>query len=154
MAETFSIVLGEDDEGHATLVRRNLRRAGLDSEPVHVRDGQEVLDYIYRRAPWANRSRHHALVLLLDLNMPRLGGLEVLRRLKSDSDLSRIPVFVLTTTDDPAELDRCYALGASACIVKPVDYAAFSDAVQRLGQFLMTARIPGETPFQGRSDGR
>jgi CheY-like chemotaxis protein len=154
MADTFSVVLAEDDEGHAMLVRRNLRRAGLGSEPVHVRDGQQALDYIYRRAPWTDRDRHGALVLLLDLNMPRLGGLEVLRRLKSDADLSRIPVFVLTTTDDPVELDRCYALGASACIVKPVDYAAFSDAVQRLGQFLMTARIPGETPSQARPHGR
>jgi CheY-like chemotaxis protein len=154
MAEAFNVVLAEDDDGHATLVRRNLRRAGLDTEPIHVRDGQEVLDYVYRRAPWANRSRHAGLVLLLDLNMPRLGGLEVLRRLKSDTDLSRIPVFVLTTTDDPVELDRCYALGASACIVKPVDYSAFSDAVQRLGHFLMTARIPGETPLQDRPYGR
>ena len=154
MTEHFSIVLAEDDEGHATLVRRNLRRAGLNSEPVHVRDGQEVLDYIYRRGPWTERTTHAGLVLLLDLNMPRLGGLEVLRRLRSDPKLSRIPIFVLTTTDDPAELDRCYALGASACIIKPVDYAAFSDTVQRLGQFLMTVRIPGETPSQSRSHGR
>lgn len=154
MSEPFSVVLAEDDEGHATLVRRNLRRAGLPSEPVHVRDGQEVLDYIYRRAPWTGRSKHDALVLLLDLNMPRLGGLEVLRRLKSDKQLSRIPVFVLTTTDDPVELDRCYALGASACIVKPVDYTAFSDTVQRLGQFLLTASIPGETPFEIPPHGR
>jgi CheY-like chemotaxis protein len=154
VADNFSVVLVEDDEGHATLVRRNLRRAGIDSEPVHVRDGQEALDYIYRRAQWTHRSKHDAVVLLLDLNMPRLGGLEVLRRLKGDTDLSRIPVFVLTTTDDPAELDRCYALGASACIVKPVDYAAFSETVQRLGQFLLTARIPGEAPFQNRPHGR
>jgi CheY-like chemotaxis protein len=154
MADNFSVVLAEDDEGHATLVRRNLRRAGLDSEPVHVRDGQEALDYIYRREPWTHRSKHEALVLLLDLNMPRLGGLEVLRRLKSDTDRSRIPVFVLTTTDDPVELDRCYALGASACIVKPVDYAAFSDTVQRLGHFLLTASIPGEAPSENRPHGR
>ena len=151
MTDRFSIVLAEDDEGHATLVRRNLRRAGLDTEPVHVRDGQEALDYIYRRAQWSQRSAHEALVLLLDLNMPRLGGFEVLRRLKSDTTLSRIPIFVLTTTDDPVELDRCYALGAAVCIVKPVDYAMFSDTIQRLGHFLMTARIPGEMPHPGRS---
>lgn len=145
MADNFSVVLAEDDEGHATLVRRNLKRAGVESDPIHVRDGQEVLDYIYRRAPWTHRGRHDSLVLLLDLNMPRLGGLEVLRRIKTDTELSRIPVFVLTTTDDPIELDRCYALGASACIVKPVDYATFSDTVQRLAHFLQTASIPGET---------
>lgn len=145
MAESFSIVLAEDDEGHATLVRRNLKRAGLESEAVHVRDGQEALDYLYGRASWTHRARHDGLVLLLDLNMPRLGGFEVLRQLKADAALARIPVFVLTTTDDPVEIARCYTLGASACIVKPVDYAAFSDAVQRLALFLMTVRIPRET---------
>jgi CheY-like chemotaxis protein len=154
MTDTFSVVLAEDDEGHATLVRRNLRRAGLDSDLVHVRDGQEALDYLYRRGPFTDRNRHDALVLLVDLNMPRLGGFEVLRRIKEDKELSRIPVFVLTTTDDPVELDRCYALGASACIVKPLDYAMFSDTVQRLALFLLTARIPGETPFQNRPYGR
>jgi CheY-like chemotaxis protein len=141
-----SVVIADDDEGHATLVRRNLRRGGLASDPVHVRDGQEVLDYMYRRGGWSTRSEHDALVLLLDLNMPRLGGIEVLRRLKGDARLTRIPVIVLTTTDDPVEVDRCYALGAAACIVKPLDSVAFSDAVQRLAQFLMAARIPGESP--------
>ena len=90
---------------------------------------------------------HAALVLIVDLNMPRLGGIEVLEQIKSDEALTRIPVFVLTTTDDPLELDRCYALGAAACIVKPVEYAAFGEVVQRLTQFLLMARIPGETPF-------
>ncbi len=146
MPETLNVLIADDDDGHATLVRRNLKRGGLASDPVHVRDGQEVLDYMYRRAGWSNRREHHALVLLLDLNMPRLGGIEVLRRLKGDAKLTRIPVIVLTTTDDPVEVDRCYALGASACIVKPLDSAAFSDAVQRLAQFLMSARIPGESP--------
>jgi CheY-like chemotaxis protein len=146
MTDTLSVVIAEDDEGHATLVRRNLKRAGLESEPVHLRDGQEVLDYVYRRGQWSSRSPHDALVLIVDLNMPRLGGIEVLEQLKTDEELTRIPIFVLTTTDDPIELDRCYALGAAACIVKPVQYAAFAEVVQRLTQFLLMARIPGETP--------
>ena len=143
---TLSVVIAEDDDGHATLVRRNLKRAGLQSDPVHVRDGQEMLDYIYRRGPWSGRAPHDALVLIVDLKMPRLGGMEVLEKLKTDEALARIPVFVLTTTDDPIELDRCYALGAAACIVKPVEYAAFGEVVQRLAHFLLKARIPGETP--------
>lgn len=146
MTSTLSVVIAEDDDGHATLVRRNLKRAGLESDPVHLRDGQEMLDYIYRRGPWSGRQPHDALVLLVDLNMPRLGGLEVLEQLKTDEALTRIPVFVLTTTDDPIELDRCYELGAAACIVKPVQYAAFAEVVQRLAQFLLMARIPGEAP--------
>lgn len=154
MAGALNILIAEDDEGHATLVRRNLRRAGLESEPVHVRDGQEVLDYLYRRASWRDREVHDALVLLLDLNMPRLGGIEVLRQLKSDAGLTQIPVFVLTTTDDPLEVGRCYALGASACIVKPVDYGEFSTTVQTLAHFLMTAAIPGESDTRSTPHGR
>jgi CheY-like chemotaxis protein len=146
MTATLSVVMAEDDEGHATLVRRNLKRAGLASDPVHLRDGQEMLDYIYRRGPYSNRPPHDALVLLVDLNMPRLGGLQVLERLKTDELLTRIPIIVLSTSDDPVELDRCYSLGAAACIVKPVEYAAFSEVVQRLAQFLLMARIPGEAP--------
>jgi CheY-like chemotaxis protein len=145
-AETLKVVMVEDDEGHATLVKRNLRRAGLVSNPVHLRDGQELLDYIYHRAQWSDRGPLDSVALLLDLNMPRLNGTEVLARLKSDEILARIPVFVLTTTDNPIELDRCYALGAAACIVKPVDYGAFSTMIFRLGEFLMSAALPGERP--------
>jgi CheY-like chemotaxis protein len=76
--------------------------------------------------------------------MPRLSGTEVLERLKRDEKAARIPVFVLTTTDNPFELDRCYALGAAACLVKPVDFGAFDAMIRRLGEFLMTARMPGE----------
>ena len=145
-SETLNVVMVEDDEGHATLVKRNLRRAGLVSNPVHLRDGQELLDYIYHRAEWSDRGPLDSVALLLDLNMPRLNGTEVLERLKRDEILARIPVFVLTTTDNPIELDRCYALGAAACIVKPLDYGAFSTTIFRLGEFLMSAALPGERP--------
>ena len=151
---TLSVLMAEDDDGHATLVRRSLKRAGLKSDPVHLRDGQELLDYLFQRGPWAERPAHDSVVMILDLNMPRLGGTEVLERLKSHEDLSRIPVFVLTTTDNPLELDRCYALGAAACLVKPVDYGAFNDMIRRLAEFLMAARLPGEEPPSGRSYAR
>jgi len=146
MRDSLSVLIADDDDGHATLVRRNLRRAGLATDPVHLHDGQELLDYVYYRDPWSERLPHAAVAVILDLNMPRLGGLEVLRRLKSDESLARIPVCVLTTTDNPVELDRCYALGAAACLVKPVDYGTFGEMVHRLAEFLMTARMPGELP--------
>jgi CheY-like chemotaxis protein len=146
MPEPLDILLVEDDEGHATLVRRNLKRAGLDGDPVHLRDGQELLDYVYRRAPWTDRDPHPSLAMILDLNMPRLGGMEVLKHLKSHEELARIPVFVLTTTDNPSEIDRCYALGAAACLVKPVDYGAFGEMLHRLAEFLLAARLPSEPP--------
>lgn len=146
MTTPLTILLAEDDEGHATLVRRNLRRTNLPSDAVHVRDGQEALDYMYRRGAWQHRPTHEALLILLDLNMPRLGGLDVIDVLKQDSRLAHIPIFVLTTTDNPVELDRCYSRGASACLVKPVDFGSFSDMVRRLADFLQTARLPAEHP--------
>jgi len=153
-AQRVSVLLAEDDAGHATLVRRNLKRAGLPDDPVHLRDGQALLDYVHQRGPWTARAPHESVALILDLNMPCLGGIQVLEYLKRDEDLARIPVFVLTTTDDPAELDRCYALGAAACFVKPVDYGAFGTMIQRLGDFLMAARLPGELPPPGLAHGR
>jgi CheY-like chemotaxis protein len=147
MADRPRIILVEDDDGHATLVRRNLRRAGVEHDPVHLRDGQDLLDYLRRRARWSERRPDPAVTIILDLNMPRLGGMEVLRELKRDDELARIPVFVLTTTDNPAEIDRCYVLGAAVCLVKPVDYGAFGGMVQRLAEFLSVAHMPGEMPF-------
>ncbi len=146
MTAPLTILYAEDDEGHATLVRRNLVRTALASDAVHVRDGQEALDYIYRRGPWSRRTPHDALLILLDLNMPRLGGLDVLDALKHDTRLAHIPVFVLTTTDNPTELERCYARGAAACLVKPLDYGSFGDMVRRLADFLVAARMPSEAP--------
>jgi CheY-like chemotaxis protein len=144
MADASTILMVEDDEGHATLVRRNLRRAGFTAEPVHLRDGQELIDYVHHRGPWSDRPAHESVAMILDLNMPRLGGTEVLERIKRDEAFAHIPVFVMTTTDDPVELDRCYELGAAACFVKPVDYGAFAEMIQRLGALLKTAWLPGE----------
>jgi CheY-like chemotaxis protein len=154
MTSPFQVLMAEDDEGHATLVRRGLRRAGLPVDPVHLRDGQELLDYVFHRGPWSGRLPHPSLAMILDLNMPRLGGTDVLERLKRDEEVARIPVFVLTTSDNPIEIDRCYALGAAACLVKPVDYGAFGEMIQRLGEFLMKARFPGERPSMLPIDGR
>jgi CheY-like chemotaxis protein len=154
MSRAPSVLMVEDDEGHATLMRRNLKRAGFTIDPVHLRDGQELLDYMHHRAPWSDRRPHTALAMILDLNMPRLSGPEVLARLKQNEELSRIPVFVLTTTDNPIELDRCYALGASACLVKPVDYGAFSEMIRRLGEFLLAGWFPSEVRAAGEGHGR
>jgi CheY-like chemotaxis protein len=144
VTDELTVLIAEDDDGHATLVRRNLKRAGLRSDPVHLRDGQDALDYVFRRGAWSGRRTHGPLAMILDLNMPRLGGVQVLEQLKTDRDRGRVPVFVLTTTDNPAEINRCYSLGASACLVKPVDYGQLSDMVQRLAHFLMSARLPSE----------
>lgn len=139
----LQIVLAEDDDGHATLVRRNLRRAGLSRDPVRLKDGQELLDYVHRRGDFAARPVHEAAAIVLDLNMPRLGGLDALRQLKADGRVP-FPVFVFTTTDNPVEILKCYSLGAAGCLVKPVDFGSFGEMVQQFAAFLMTVRLPGE----------
>jgi CheY-like chemotaxis protein len=142
-AEGIQILLAEDDDGHAALVRRHLRRAGFGRDPVRLKDGQELLDYLYRRGGFAGRPAHEAAAILLDLNMPRLGGMDTLRQLKADGRVP-FPVFVFTTTDNPVEIARCYAIGAAGCLVKPVDFGSFGEMVQQFAAFLRAVRMPGE----------
>jgi CheY-like chemotaxis protein len=149
--QSVGIVLVEDDDGHATLVERNLRRAGISNGFVRFADGQEALDYFFGEPPAS--APHHApgrpsrdalanYVVLLDLKMPRVDGFEVLRRLKDTPSTSSMPVIVLTTTDDPREIERCYELGCNVYITKPVEYDAFIEAVRRLGFFLQVVKLP------------
>jgi CheY-like chemotaxis protein len=142
--EPLTILLAEDDAGHASLVERNLRRAGFANPIIHVSDGQEALDYIRREGAFADRPTDGPLLLLLDIKMPRVDGTEVLRRLKEEGHIARVPVIVLTTTDDPREVQRCYELGCSVYVIKPVAYEAFVEAVKRLGLFLAIVRVPRE----------
>ena len=136
--EDIVIVLAEDDPGHARLIQKNLRPA-LANKFVHFDNGKDALDYLRREE---GPSQRH--LLLLDLNMPVMDGFQVLRRLKADSRTALIPVIVLTTTDDPAEIERCYALGCSAYVVKSADYGEFTEAMHRLGLFLTIIRMPQE----------
>jgi CheY-like chemotaxis protein len=141
-SEPVLIVLVEDDDGHASLVERNLRRAGVTNPFERLRDGQEAIDFIQGQGAFSNRDLGAPLLVLLDIKMPRLDGTEVLRLLKSNPQTALIPVIVLTTTDDPREIQRCYELGCSVYISKPVDYVAFVEAINRLGLFLQVVQIP------------
>jgi CheY-like chemotaxis protein len=138
------ILLAEDDEGHAYLVQQNLVDAGLSNKIVHARDGQEALDFIHCAGTHQGRVPNGPLLLLLDINMPRVDGVEVLRRLKADPKTAELPVIVLTTTDDPREVKRCYDLGCSSYVTKPVDYDRFVEAIRRLGLFLSIVKVPRE----------
>jgi CheY-like chemotaxis protein len=143
-AEPLIILMAEDDDGHARLVQRNLKRAGVVNEIVHVGDGQAALDYIRCQGAFANRVRNGPLLLLLDINMPRLSGIEVLCQIKQDEATAKIPVIMLTTTDDPREIERCYEAGCSIYITKPVEYEGFVEAIKRLGMFLQVVNVPRE----------
>ena len=138
------LLLADDDEGHATLIQRNLKRAGIANRVTHARDGQEALDFVRCEGTYAGRKQEGSLLILLDIKMPRVDGVEVLRRLKEDPQTAPIPVIMLTTTDDPREVQRCYELGCSIYITKPVVYEEFIEAIKRLGLFLSIVKIPRE----------
>lgn len=136
------ILMAEDDSGHATLVRRNLRRAGIVNEVVWVKNGQEALDYVHSEGSYANDERAELLVVLLDINMPVMDGVEALRQLKANEKTKKIPVIMLTTTDDPREIEHCYELGCSVYVTKPVEYEQFREAITQLGMFLQFVSVP------------
>jgi CheY-like chemotaxis protein len=138
------ILLAEDDEGHAYLVQQNLQEGGVANVVVHVKDGQEALDYLRAAGAYAGRVPEGPLLLLLDINMPRVDGVEVLRQLKDDPRLAQLPVIMLTTTDDPREVKRCYDLGCGSYVTKPVEYDRFVEAIRRLGLFLSIVKVPRE----------
>lgn len=137
-----TILVVDDDEGHTELVRRNLRRSGINNPIVALTTGAQALDYVLRRDAYANRTGNGDLLVLLDINMPGLDGVEVLRQIKANAEVKKVPVLMLTTTDDPREINRCYELGCNIYITKPVDPAAFIEAIQRLGLFLSVVSIP------------
>jgi CheY-like chemotaxis protein len=144
VSESLVILLAEDDAGHASLVKRNLKRAGIINNVVHVEDGQEALDYLRCEGKYAARRQNGPLLLLLDIKMPRVDGVEVLKQLKANEKTARIPVIMLTTTDDPREIQRCYELGCSVYVTKPVSYDDFVEAIKRLGLFLSIVKVPSE----------
>jgi CheY-like chemotaxis protein len=147
--EPLTIVLAEDDDGHANLIHRNLERAGLTNGFIRVRDGQEALELLRGQGPYAGQAIHGDFLLLLDINMPRVDGVEVLRQIKADPALASTPVIMLTTTDDPREVERCYKLGCNVYITKPVAYDKFVEAIRQLGLFLQVVKIPPNGPGKG-----
>ncbi len=135
------LLIAEDDEGHARLIERNLLRAGIINRIEHFRDGEEILDFLFRRGERV-LEKSKAYVLLLDIRMPKYDGVQVLEQIKSDAVLRRIPVIMITTTDDPKEVDRCHDLGCSSYITKPIEYDAFIQCIRQLGFFLAVVKVP------------
>ena len=141
--DELEILLVDDDEGHVELVRRNLLRGGLSNKMIVMSSGEAALDYVFKRGEHAERDSKNLLVLL-DINMPGIGGVEVLRQIKQHPVKHKIPVIMLTTTDDPREIERCYELGCSVYITKPVSPEQFIEAIRRLGLFISVVSIPDE----------
>lgn len=142
MNEEVIILVAEDDEGHAGLIRKNLARAGIINEILHFKDGQEISDFLFKHGEGPHRRSGVGYVLLLDIRMPRLDGTAVLKQVKEDPELRKIPVIMITTTDDPREVQQCHALGCSTYITKPVEYDAFVNIIRQLGLFLAVVQVP------------
>ena len=142
MTREVVILIADDDAGHARLIEKNLQRAGLHNSLVRFENGQEVLDFLFCRGEGPHRAADTSYLLLLDIRMPKVDGVEVLRQLKADPELRKIPVSMLTTTDDPREVARCHELGCNNYIVKPVDYDKFAEAIKNIGLFMSVVQIP------------
>jgi CheY-like chemotaxis protein len=143
IAVPVTLVLIEDDPGHARLIEKNVRRAGVNNPLVQFADGTSALEWLF--GPEQQDGHHEqrgAILVLLDLNLPDMSGLDILARIKADETMRRAPVVVLTTTDDKAEIQRCYDLGCNVYITKPVEYEGFAAAIRQLGLFLAVVQVP------------
>jgi CheY-like chemotaxis protein len=136
--QAVTIIMVEDDDGHARLIEKNIRRAGVCNEIRTFASGTSALEHLF--SPEVRGAG--PFLVLLDLNLPDMHGVEILARLKGDETLKRAPVVVLTTTDDKREIQRCYDLGANVYITKPVEYDSFSQAIRQLGLFLSVIHVP------------
>jgi CheY-like chemotaxis protein len=142
MTELKRIVLAEDNANDVELTLTALRENHVMNDIAVVRDGAEALDYLFRRGAYAGRPGGNPALLLLDLKMPKVGGLEVLRQIKADAALKTIPVVVLTSSREEQDLVSTYDLGVNAYVVKPVDFVDFVEAVKRLGAFWAVVNEP------------
>jgi CheY-like chemotaxis protein len=140
--EPLTIIMIEDDEGHATLIERNIRRAGVSNEIVKFASGRPALDYLVGGSGNPGVKNGKPYMVLLDLNLPDMSGVDILKKLKETPKTERIPVIVLTTTDDKNEIQRCYDLGANVYVTKPVNYENFANAIRQLGLFFSVVQVP------------
>jgi len=142
MSELGRILIVEDDPRDLELTLMALGEYNLANEVVVTRDGQEALDYLYCRGQFDTRSNDNPAVMLLDLKLPKVDGLEVLQQIKSDERLKLIPVVVLTSSHEEKDMMRSYKLGVNAYVVKPVDFHEFVNAVKELGVFWAVVNQP------------
>jgi CheY-like chemotaxis protein len=141
-SQELTILLVEDDLGHARLVERNLRRANIHNPIRHFANGQQILTYFFGEKDLVEGQRISHSLMLLDLDLPIVNGYEVLRRVKEDPRTKRLPVVILTATDDAHRLSECYQLGCSVCVTKPVRYEDLAEAIRALGLFLSVITVP------------
>lgn len=145
--ENVTVLIAEDDDGHAELIKDLLVEVGVKNPIQRFCDGQELLDFL--RGTSGSPPAQGAFLLLLDIRMPRVDGVEVLRQMKSDARLRAVPVIMLTTTDDPREIQSCYQLGCNSYVTKPIEFEQFTNVLRQLGLFLLIVKVPELTDRTG-----
>ena len=141
---TVDILLVEDNINDAELAMRELKKSQLSNNIFHVKDGEEALDFIFATGPYSdNRSvGHQPKLILLDIQMPKINGIEVLQKIKSDERTKLTPVVILTSSKEDPDIKKCYALGANSYIVKPVNFETFADSIKNLGFYWLLLNQP------------
>ena len=142
MSKPVTIIMIEDDEGHARLIERNIRRSGVNNEIMPFTNGTDAVNYLFGSDGTGESRKGEALLVLLDLNLPDMTGIEILKRVKQNKYLKTTPVVVLTTTDDSQEIKRCYEYGCNVYLTKPVNYESFANAIRQLGLFFSVIQVP------------
>ena len=141
--ETVEILLVEDSDADAELIIRALRKSNLVNKVVRLRDGVEAIEFVFREGAFSRRGSGQPRLILLDLKMPRMGGIDVLRRLKADEQTKLIPVVVLTSSAEEQDVLTSYKLGVNSYLVKPVEFSAFTSVITQTGLYwAVMNRIP------------
>lgn len=135
------ILIAEDDDGHAELIVEGLRETGLKNQIIRFDNGKDIWDYLVDIHKDGSVQQNTEYLVMLDINMPLVDGTEVLRRIKNHEYMKNIPVIMLTTTDDPREIEKCYQLGCNVYITKPVEFIKFAETLQKLGFFLQIIKV-------------
>jgi CheY-like chemotaxis protein len=151
MEKLKRILLVEDDPYDVELTLTGFSEFHLANEVVVARDGEEALNFLHRRGKFAGRTDGNPAVVLLDLKLPKVGGLEVLRQLKTDESLKMVPVVILTSSHEDRDMVEGYKLGTNAYVVKPVDFHQFVDAIKHIGAFWALINEPPPGSMQKRS---
>ncbi len=141
-AHEITILVIEDDPGHSRLIEKNLLRANVRNNIIIKGDGQEALDFLFASHNGVERNEMPSIMILLDLNLPGINGINILKQLKENSATKHIPIIILTTSDDINDVNQCYELGCNVYITKPLDYEKFSDAIKKLGFFISVVQVP------------
>ena len=142
MKKDTVILLAEDDDGHAGLISSNLKYAGISKDILFFENGEQTLDFIFKRGPAPYREDDVSYILLLDIRLPKIDGIEILRQLKNDKWVNNIPVIMLSVIDDIQQIEQCRKLGCEDYYVKFSDHKIFSQTIEELGNFIKTVVIP------------